>query len=162
MVYLDYNATTPLDPRVLEAMMPYMGAGFGNPSSLYSLGRQARAAVEKAREQVAALVGAHPSQVIFTSGGTEANNCAIKGAVAHSAPAVVAVSAIEHASVSAPIKALVRRGWCSVEIGVDEQGRVSPDAVAEAVSRDCRLAAVMWANNETGVHCSRSVRSLKW
>jgi cysteine desulfurase len=85
-VYLDYNATTPIDPRVLEAMLPFLTEHYGNPSSAHQYGRYSHAAIEQAREQVAALVGAHPSQVIFTSGGTEANNLALKGTAAFFKP----------------------------------------------------------------------------
>lgn len=151
MVYLDHNATTPLDERVLEAMLPYLRQRYGNPSSLYQLGREARAALERAREQVAHLVGAHPSQVIFTSGGTEANNTALKGVVPHHGGARIAVSAVEHASVHGPAMSLARTGLQVDTIAVDEQGLVSPQALEQVLRTDTRLVSVMWANNETGV-----------
>jgi cysteine desulfurase len=145
--YLDHNATTPLDSRVLDAMLPYLQTQYGNPSSVYRQGRLARQAIEYAREQVARLVNVHPSQVIFTSGGTEANNFAIKG----TGNASLAVSAIEHASVLEPARQLARRGVRLVEIGVDDQGRVTDEKLQEALSAEPGLVSVMTANNETGV-----------
>lgn len=150
MVYADHNATTPLDERVLEAMLPWLKGRYGNPSSVHAPGREARAALDRAREQVAQLVGAHPSQVVFTSGGTEANNSALKG-VAHRLPkGRIAISAVEHASVSAPAAALRRFGWQCDAIGVDERGICTAEALNQVVQDDTRLVSVMWANNETG------------
>ena len=147
--YLDHNATTPLDKRVLDEMLPFLQHYFGNPSSVYRQGRLARQAVETAREQVAQLVNAYPSQVIFTSGGTEANNLAIKGAV----PGLncLAVSAVEHASVLEPASQLASQGCRLVKIDVDEQGRVTRDAMLQALTYKPQLVSVMLANNETGV-----------
>lgn len=150
-VYLDHNATTPLDDRVVEAMRPYWRVRYGNPSSLHSHGRVARAALDKAREQVAALVHAHPSQVIFTSGGTEANNFASAGFAFNAARGRLAVSAIEHASLLGPARDLAGRGWGLDYIEVDGQGRVTREALLHALRPDTRLVSVMWANNETGV-----------
>lgn len=150
-VYLDYNATTPIDERVLEAMLPYLRAHHGNPSSLHRQGRMVRAAVETAREQVAALVNAHPNQVIFTSGGTEANNLALKGPAGAMPPGRIAVSAIEHSSVLQPARALEQLGWQLDVIDVGDNGVVSPEAVRHACVDDTRLVSVMAANNETGV-----------
>ena len=147
--YLDHNATTPLDERVLEAMLPFLREGFGNPSSLHGFGRPARDAVEAAREQVAALVGAHPSQVVFTGGGTEANNAALKGVAERSGRRRVAVSAVEHASVLEPAAGLARRGWAVDTLAVDAAGRVRPEALA-GLDADTALVSVMAANNETG------------
>lgn len=149
-VYLDHNATTPLDGRVLEAMMPYLRGEYGNPSSVHRFGRMARAAIDTAREQVAQLAGAHPTQVIFTSGGTEANNLAVKGVAGGSAPGKIAVSAMEHASVLGPARAVARCGWGLSEIAVDSQGRVTKEAVSAALDTQTRLVSVMAANNETG------------
>jgi len=149
--YLDHNATTPLDSRVLEAMMPFLSNSAGNPSSAHSYGRRVREAAEVARQQVADLVGAHPSQVVFTGGGTEANNLAIKGFAALAETGRLAYSTVEHASVSASHQALLRQGWFADEIAVDEQGRVSIDALKKILSADTRLVSIMWANNETGV-----------
>lgn len=151
MIYLDHNATTPLDERVLEAMLPWLRGSWGNPSSVHALGRAARAALEQAREQVAALAGAHPSQVIFTSGGTEANNAALKGVAARLPASYLAVSAVEHASVQQPVAALVRSGWTATTIPVTDQGEVTAQAVSAALRDGTRLVSVMWANNETGV-----------
>lgn len=146
--YLDHNATTPLDGRVLDEMLPFLQLHHGNPAAVYREGRLARQAVETAREQVAQLVNAHPSQVIFTSGGTEANNLAIKGAVA--GPNCVAVSAIEHASVLAPARQATR-GRRLVKIGVDDEGRVTGAAMRRALAAHPELVSIMLANNETGV-----------
>ena len=150
-VYLDHNATTPLDPRVLDAMVPYLRDHYGNPSSLHLHGRTARAALDQAREQVAALVNAHPSQVVFTSGGTEANNYALKGVAAKLAPGRIAISAIEHSSLRGAAQALVAHGWQCDSIAVDEQCRVSSSALSAALKSAPRLVSVMMANNETGV-----------
>lgn len=151
-VYLDHNATTPVDAAVLEAMLPYLGERFGNPSSRHGFGRRARQAVEQAREQVGALVGAHPSQVFFTSGGTEANNLALKGTAARLEGRVILRSAVEHPSVIEPLKSMQEQGWEVREIGVDGQGRVTPGALDAALNgTQACLVSVMYANNETGV-----------
>lgn len=159
-IYLDSNATTPLDERVLEVMLPYLQGQFGNPSSGHQLGRAARAAMDAAREQVAALVSAHPSQVVFTSGGTEANNLALKGIAGRLSPGSLAISAIEHGSVRAPAKVLRNQGWSLSEIGVDAQGRLDMAQLREMFSDASyqaakliapKIVAVMLANNETGV-----------
>lgn len=150
-VYFDHNATTALDPRVLEAMLPHLRAQQGNPTSRHSFGRHARSAIERAREQVAALVGAQPSQVIFTSGGTEADNLAILGITAMLPPAQVAVSAIEHPAVLRPAHSLRPRGWQVAEIAVDADGRLDMDSLHATLARPTALLSVMAANNETGV-----------
>ncbi len=152
-VYLDHNATTPLAGEVREAMQPYLEQLTGNPSAIHRWGRLARAALERAREQVAGLVNAHPSQVIFTSGATEANNLALKGWAAANGGARLAVSAVEHASVMAPARALARRRGLSLSfIDVDKEGRVTPDTLDEVLSAASPgLVSVMSANNETGV-----------
>lgn len=149
-VYLDNNATTPLDQRVLEAMLPYLQDVYGNPSSVHRYGRLTSGAVERAREQVAALVGAHPSQVVFTSGGTEANNLAVKGVTGNRDGGHVAVSAIEHPSLLEPAFALRERGWKVDEIPVDTQGIVDCAALVGILQQDTALVSVMQANNETG------------
>ncbi|MGQ0586789.1 MAG: cysteine desulfurase family protein [Gammaproteobacteria bacterium] len=156
MIYLDYNATTPLDPRVREAMLPYLGGSFANPSSPHRPGRAARDAVETARAQVAALVGAAPGEVIFTSGGTEANNLAIKGVASGAPRGRLLHSAVEHPCVLEPMKALAAQGWQVEAIGVDGDGRVDLDAyerqlVGGARADAVRLLSCMVANNETGV-----------
>lgn len=151
MVYLDHNATTPLDGRVLEAMLPYLKERYGNPSSVHAAGREARAALEQAREQVAALVNAHPGQVIFTSGGTEANNAALKGFALGGTVARLVLGPTEHASIQRPAEALSRRGWQVEEVGCDADGVTSAQGLDLALDRDTRLVSVMWANNESGV-----------
>ena len=150
MNYFDHNATTPLAPAVLEAMLPFLRDQFGNASSRHDLGTVARQAVEQAREQVAAAVGVQPVQVVFTSGGTEANNLLIKGAAATREAAQIAVSAIEHPCVFEPAKQLRRQGWSMVEIGVDAEGVVQPDALAAVLQKPTGIVSVMLANNETG------------
>jgi cysteine desulfurase len=149
-IYFDHNATTPVDERVLDAMLPYFHHRFGNPSSRHSFGRVARAALDQAREQVAALAGATPGQVIFTSGGSESNQLALQGAArAMSTPGRVARSAIEHPSVLAGADSLRGFGWQVDSVPVDAGGRViGLDAV---IGDDTRLVSVMLANNETGV-----------
>lgn len=149
--YLDHNATTPLDARVLEAMLPYLKERYGNASSRHDYGRAARAAIDTARQQAAAAVGAHPTEVVFTGGGSEANNLFIKGAAACLKPGTVAVSAVEHPCVREPAKELVRQGWRLHEIAVDAQGRVDPNDYATALAQPAKLVSVMLANNETGV-----------
>ena len=150
-IYLDHNATTPLDPRVWAAMVPYLRDLYANPSSIHAPGRMVRTAVDQAREQVAALVKVHPSRVIFTSGGTEANNLALKGIMAHFPGQHLAVSAIEHASVLQPARALAEQGWGMDVIGVDGQGRVMTEALRAVLTPSTRLVSVMTANNEVGV-----------
>ncbi len=150
-VYLDHNATTPLDREVLRSMQPYLEDHFGNPSSRHHLGRVARAAVEQARAQVADLVGAHPSQVVFTSGATEANNLAIKGvAVAARTPGHIAIGATEHPSVRGAAESLRGRGWRIEAVAVDDQGRLREESLQDALRTDTVLVSLMWANNETG------------
>jgi cysteine desulfurase len=153
--YLDYNATTPLDGRVLDAMLPFLREHFGNASSGHQSGRIARAAVDVARQQVAALVNAHPSQVIFTSGGTEANNLALKGCAARLTPGFIALSGVEHSSVHTPAMALQKHGWMLDEIGVDTDGRLGLQnlqmILARVPAQSAKIVAVMLANNETGI-----------
>lgn len=151
-VYLDHNATTPLDERVVEAMLPYLREHHGNPSSVHRHGRMARAALDRAREQVAELVGASPTQVVFTGGGTESNNLAIKGAaLAADKPGQVLVGATEHPSVLRAAQALARHGWRIRRLAVDTNGRVDAEEYRTAVREGVTLVSVMSANNETGV-----------
>jgi cysteine desulfurase len=150
-VYLDWNATAPLDPAVREAMLPWLDARFGNASSRHEYGRHARAAIDEARAKVAAAVGAHATEVIFTSGGSEANNLFVKGAAALMKPAMIAISAIEHPCVREPARQLRRADWTVREIAVDQAGRIkSTDWQAVLAARPV-LVSVMLANNETGV-----------
>lgn len=149
--YLDHNATTPLHPEVVEAMMPYMTGIYGNPSSVHRFGRLTRDALEQARTQVARLVGAEVNQVVFTSGGTEANNLAIKGVLANQEVSRFAVSSIEHASLLEPSRLMKASGWQLDMIPVNTQGQVEADTLLSTVKPDTRLVSVMSANNETGV-----------
>lgn len=150
-VYLDWNATTPLDPVVREAMLPWLGAGFGNASSRHEYGRQARAAIDDARARVAAALGAHPTEVVFTSGGSEANNLFIKGAAAVMKTGLIAVSAIEHPCVREPARQLRRTGWAMREIAVSGDGVVDQASWQATLEARPALISVMLANNETGV-----------
>ncbi|MGZ5230013.1 MAG: cysteine desulfurase family protein [Burkholderiales bacterium] len=150
-VYLDHNATTALDERVLEAMLPYMKGEYGNASSRHELGTQARKAVDIAREQLAALVNVQPAQVIFMSGGTEANNLFIKGAAGYLRPTQIAVSAIEHPCVARPAQDLARAGWKVRKLAVTSDGRVDLSDVTAALTEPTGIVSVMLANNETGV-----------
>jgi cysteine desulfurase len=151
MIYFDHNATTPLDGRVLEAMLPYLKSCYGNPSSLHRPGRIARDAVETARAQVAALAGAAPAQVIFTSGGSEANNLAIKGLAWSLKPGRICVGATEHPSVAAPARFLRSQGWEYRTLPVDTQGLIDDSALGGMAEDPPDIVAVMLANNETGV-----------
>lgn len=148
--YLDHNATTPLEASALEAMLPILREQFGNPSSVHRYGRRARAAIDTAREQVAALVNAHPSQVVFTSGGTEANNLAIQGVAGRLRPGRLLVSAIEHPSVAEAADSLIDQGWTIERLPVDDQGRLRQDILKEALLAGPSLVSVMTANNESG------------
>jgi len=149
VIYLDHNATTPLDERVLEAMLPWLREGFGNPSSPYRLGREARRALERAREQVSALVGAHPSQLIFTSGGSEANSTALAGVLRRRPGLCLSVSAIEHPSLLDAARAEAGRGHDLTLLPCDDQGVTRIDPLDPI--RAAGLVSLMWANNETGV-----------
>ncbi|MEN8261071.1 MAG: cysteine desulfurase family protein [Pseudomonadota bacterium] len=151
MIYFDHNATTPVDPRVLEAMSPYLSTFFGNPSSLYRAGRVARSALETAREQVAALVGAHSSEIVFTSGGTEANNLALKGLAAAFPPGELAVDSSAHPSLLEPVDSLKAGGWAVHLLPLDGNGLIDARSIPPLLGKNLRFAAVMLANNETGV-----------
>lgn len=150
-VYLDHNATAPIDPRVVEAMLPWFSQRFGNPSSRHEYGRAARAAVDAARAEVAAAVGAHPTEVVLTSGGSEANNLFIKGAAATMKSGLVAISAIEHPCVRETARSLESQSWRYAEIAVDGRGRIEPEAYRAALAARPAIVSVMLANNETGV-----------
>jgi cysteine desulfurase len=150
-IYLDYNATTPLLPEVVDAMLPYLREHFGNPSSGHAYGGRARAAVAHAREQVARLLGCDGDEVVFTSGGTEANNLAIRGVtevLAHRRHIVTTV--IEHPATARPCAWLEGAGRSVTRIGVDADGRACVDAARAAIGADTALVTVMHSNNETG------------
>lgn len=150
-VYFDHNATTPVDEKVLEAMLPYLRENFGNASSRHEFGTVARRAVDRARQQVASLVNAQPSQVIFVSGGTEANNLFIKGAAGYLKPSQVAVSAVEHPCVAKPAQELARQGWKVRKLAVTRDGRIDLDDLEAALKELTGIVSVMLVNNETGV-----------
>jgi cysteine desulfurase len=151
-IYLDYNATTPIDREVADAMLPYLYERFGNPSSSHAYGREAREAVENARQQVAGLIGCQPDEVIFTSGGTEANNMVVKGvAEVYSARGGhIITSAIEHPAILEPCDYLSRRGCQITILPVDEYGRINPSDVERAITSRTVLVTIMLANNEVG------------
>jgi len=151
-IYFDYNATTPIDPRVLEAMLPYLREQFGNPSSSHDYGLAAHAAIERARGQVAALLGCTPEEIVFTGGGSEADNLAIKGiAEANQAHGDHIITAqIEHPAVLATCRYLERRGFRVTYLPVDRYGRVSLDDVQQAITPRTILITIMHANNEMG------------
>ena len=148
MIYLDHNATTPVDERVLQVMLPFLSSLYGNPSSLYRYGRLARSAIDHAREQVAGLAGCTPSQIIFTSGGSEANNLAL---AALPSGAKLAISAIEHPSITEPALQLKSRGHDLVILDVDRNGLIAEDAIDRLMSAPADLVSIMLANNETGI-----------
>ena len=150
-MYLDHAATTPVRPEALSAMLPYFDAQFANASSLYAAGREARLAIDRARSEVAEAIGAKPGEIIFTSGGSEADNGAILG-VARACPEKkhIITTRIEHHAVLRTCQALERRGYAVTYLGVDRLGRVSPQDVAHALRADTLLVSVMLANNEIG------------
>ena len=151
-IYMDHAATTPLAPEVLEAMIPYFSERYGNPSSLHSFGREAREAVDDARTEVAALLNAEPSEIYFTSGGTESDNLAIKGIARKNKKKGrhIITTSIEHPAVLEVCKALTREGFEVTYLPVTREGLVEIGAVEEAVREDTILISVMHANNEIG------------
>lgn len=168
-IYLDYNATTPLDPAVVEAMLPYLREHFGNPSSTHAYGKTAHEAVDVAREQVAALLGARADEIVFTSGGSEASNLAIKGVAfqfvrqglleaavsglfnrLRRATAHIVISAVEHPATVMPCHFLRRLGCQITTLPVDRHGMVDPDDVRRAIARPTTLVSIMHSNNEVG------------
>ncbi len=148
-IYLDHNATTPMVPAVWEAMRPYLTEVYGNPASAHRIGSRARRALEDARERVAALLGAYPDEVVFTSGATEANNLALFG-LAGSPPDHLITSPIEHPSVAEPIRRLEQAGFAVDRLPVNATGIVEVDALPGLLRPDTRLVSVMLANHETG------------
>jgi cysteine desulfurase len=151
-VYLDHAATTPVHPKVLEAMMPYFSGKFGNPSNLHDIGRESKNAVEEARGRTAALIGAKPEEIFFTSSGAESNNFALKGlAQANSQKGKhIIVSQLEHFSILHPAKTLEKSGFTVTYLPTDRDGIVDPADVAKAITKDTVLVSIMHANNEIG------------
>jgi cysteine desulfurase len=152
-VYLDFNATTPVEPEVLDAMLPYFSAEFGNAASIHTPGQRARGAVETAREQVAASIGARPQEIVFTSGGTESDNHAIFGIVeaAGGREKHVITSAIEHEAVLNACQALEKRGVRVTYLPTDRQGLIDLDGLRRAINAETVLVTIMHANNELGI-----------
>jgi len=163
IIYLDNNATTPLDPAVIEEMLPFLTKYYGNPSSGYAFAARARKAVDLARERLAALLGCAPSEIVFTSGGTESNNAVIRSALAYSAVAAakagqfeprgkhVVTSAVEHSAVLHPCQNLEKCDCAVTFLRVDRDGRVDLAELEAALRPETALVSIMWANNETGV-----------
>lgn len=152
MIYLDYNATTPIAPEVQEAMMPYLTTEWGNPSSSYKFGSKLKTAIEMAREQVAELIGAHPLEVMFTSCATESNNTAIAAALrANPRKRHIVTSRVEHSSVLNYCMALEKEGYRVTYLPVDCEGLLKVSDVEAAIMEDTAIVSLMWANNETGV-----------
>ncbi|HUO10591.1 MAG TPA: aminotransferase class V-fold PLP-dependent enzyme [Phycisphaerae bacterium] len=158
MIYLDNNATTQMDPAVREAMLPYLGELYGNPSSTHRFGQESRQALEKSRHQVAGLLGCDVRELIFTSGGTESDNAAIHGLLAVRAAGgarkVIVTSSVEHSAVRTPVQALAKSGYTVVEIGVDGRGALDLERLSGVLAErgaEVALVSIMWANNETGV-----------
>jgi cysteine desulfurase len=152
-IYLDYNATTPIDPAVREAMLPYLGECFGNPSSSHAQGRVCAEAIDRAREQVAEMLGASASEIVFTAGGTESNNLAILGTMTREAPSTgrhLVTSSIEHPATIAPAEFLERQGYAISMVGCDGTGTIAPADVREALRPETALASIIHANNEIG------------
>jgi cysteine desulfurase len=151
MIYLDHAATTPMRPEVWKAMAPFGSETFGNPSGVHGVSRSAKNALEESREKIAAIIGAQPLEIVFTSGGTESDNLAIKGAVLNASPRQgLVTSAIEHEAVLETADFLKRLGMPVSIVGVDSEARVDPAEVADAVTEDTAVVSVMMVNNETG------------
>lgn len=167
-IYLDHSATTPVDDRVLAAMLPYFSESFGNASSIHHFGQSVRGAVDRARHQAASLINARPNEVIFTSGGTESNNLAVRGLAemnAHHGRHIV-TSNIEHPAVNAVCEDLERRGFAVTRVAVNSDGLVSYDDVRNAIRDDTILVSIMYVNNEVGTiqpveDIGRHVRELR-
>jgi cysteine desulfurase len=151
-IYLDYNATTPIDPEVLDAMLPYLREHFGNPSSAHPYGREAHAAIDHAREQIASLLNCDPGEILFTSGGTESNNMVIKGVaeICSEQGKHIITSAIEHPAILEPCEWLAAQGFEITILPVDAMGRVSIAALESTIRPDTILISIMLANNEVG------------
>ena len=148
-IYLDHAATTPLEPRVFEAMLPFLKEHYGNPSSVHSIGRKARHAIEESRERIAAQLGAEPAEIVFTSGGTEADNLALKGILRHPTQHLV-TSAVEHKAILTQAAAWQRRGGELTLLQPTSTGSIAPRQLEEAVSENTSLVSLMHVNNELG------------
>ncbi len=152
MIYADYNATTPVAPRVFEAMRPFFTERYGNPSSVYSFGSQVMHFLEQARSQVAEMLGAYPPEIIFTGGGTESNNMAIRGALGLlSERNHIVTSRVEHSSVLRLCRQLEQEGWPVSWINVDSRGHIDLNQLEQEVTEQTAIVSILWANNETGV-----------
>src|SRR2546429_45193 len=151
-IYLDHAATTPVRREVLDAMLPYLTEDFGNPSSAHLFGRRARAALDDAHERFAHGLRVEPREIVFTSGGTEANNLALKGAAwaGRARGHQIVTTAVEHHAVQHTLRYLEKFGFEVIELAVDRYGRVDPDAVEAAITDKTILVSVMYANNEVG------------
>jgi cysteine desulfurase len=149
-VYFDHAATTPVDPDVLEVMLPYFSERFGNASEVHAPGRLAKAGLDRARAQVAVALGAHEREIVFTGGGTESDNLALVGALQAQLPAHLVVSAVEHPAIVESARFLQDLGWEVAFVPVDRHGKVTPDAVLQALRADTRLVSIMLANNVVG------------
>jgi len=151
-IYLDYNATTPVDPEVAQAIVPFLEQHYGNPSSNHSLGRAAHEAIEDARAKVASLVGATKDEIVFTGGGTEASNMAIKGIMIGpgGGRGHMVTSAIEHPATLQPANYCESMGCDVSVVGCNDQGIVEPESIADAIRPDTKLVSIMHANNEIG------------
>ena len=173
-IYFDHNATTPVDPAVADLVSATLVQEFGNASSVHHFGQRAKGVMDEARSGVAALIGAEPSEVVFTSGGTEADNFAIRGVAEALEPTGrrhLIATAIEHEAVIVTLKALARRGWRTTLLTVDASGIVDPAALAAALADDTALVSIMHANNEIGTDpahrgtrppCARARRALPY
>lgn len=151
-IYLDHNATTPVASGVLDAMLPFLREEFGNPSSSYALGRRAKDAIENARAQVAALIGAQPDEIIFTSGGTEASNLAIRGTMlANANKRTLVTSTIEHPATDEPCNWLARQGYTVLRMGAQQDGRIDLTEARRLIGKSVGLVTLIHAQNETGV-----------
>lgn len=152
VIYLDHNATTPLLPSVVDAMLPYLRDQYGNPSSDHALGRRARAAVDTAREQVADLISCHVDEIVFTSGGTESNNLVIRGVAESGASSrrTIVTSMVEHPATVEPLRRMESEGWTVERLPVTRDGSVDPSTLPSAVTDTAALVTIMLAQNETG------------
>jgi cysteine desulfurase len=151
--YFDHNATTPPDPAVIEAVARALGEDFGNPSSVHHFGQRAKALLDEARTSIGQLIGAEPAEIVFTSGGTESDNLALRGAaeaLESTGKRHIITSSIEHEAVLNTVKALTKRGWTSTLLPVDATGIVAPASLAAVISRETAIVSVMHANNEIG------------